>query len=223
MKIKLQGLPEISLLGATEIKHVYEKIKLPDELKKTFNSALSIGYTLSRQILNTLVDGPNQIYYFHYQRVNTLLDMSALKISAFLQEAGFEAFPVPASQVIDWQKMEGAVPHRDVAIASGLAWHGKNNLAVNPLYGSCVRYATILTDAPYEEIELPRGNSAKNWGCGECKECIVACPAGAIGNSPEDFKIELCIKKLKEFQKERNISQMVCGMCIKFCKGENRS
>jgi epoxyqueuosine reductase QueG len=224
---------------------------------KSLRSAVSIGYRLSRSVLETLVDGPNQLYYFHYQRVNLLLDSVALQVAGVLQLAGFDALPVPASQVMDWKNMTGLISHRYVAVKAGLAWRGRNNLAVSPLYGSQVRYATILTDAPLAEIDisgpsvnaparsngtLPRcRGTAKSlsfadaspaiaglllWktaslsGCGDCRACINACPAGAIGETPADFRIDLCIAKLKSFRKERKISQMICGMCVKTCPGK---
>jgi len=185
-----------------------------------YKYAISIGYRLSKSILETLIDGPDKIYYFHYQRVNILLDLAALKISSYIHNEGYSAFPIPASQVINWGDINNyqerssdskfAISHKKIAYLAGLGWFGRNNLIVNPEYGSQVRYASIITDMPLEaNIELLK------MSCGECKKCITVCPAKAITET--GFDIKLCSAKLREFQKTRSLGHMVCGMCLKVC------
>jgi len=59
---------------------------------------------------------------------------------------------------------------------AGLGWQGKSLLIINPKYEPRVRYATFLTDLPLTPDE-PIENK-----CGKCKQCIKACPVGAIKN-----------------------------------------
>jgi epoxyqueuosine reductase len=202
----------MSLFGACSIEPVKRGFLLPQEVVDKLSSAVSIGYRLSESVLDTLTDAPNQLYYFHYQRVNLLLDHAALKITEFIQKKGFQAFPVPASQVIEWDKQLGVVSHREIARLAGHGWYGRNNLIVNPKYGSNVRYATILTNLP---LKTDKENIE---GCGECVACISVCPSKAI--TIDGFDKNLCRDKLKEFTKTQHIGQMICGVCVKACKGK---
>lgn len=205
----------MALFGAADVSGINEQLLLPNNAADKFPRAAVFGYRLASGVLETLASAPNQIYYFHYQRVNILLDQTALKLAAFIQQEGFSALPVPASQVTDWQKQLGTVNHREIARLAGLGWYGKNNLLVNPQYGSQVRYATVLTDMPLETGAPSAGS------CGDCAACIAACPSGAI--KKDSFDLALCSEKLKDFMKTEKIGQMICGLCVKACKGQAKS
>jgi len=185
-----------------------------------FNYGISLAYRLSKPVLDTLIDGPNELYYFHYQRVNILLDMVALKLTNIIQQKGYNAFPVPASQIVDWSVPggKGFLSHKKIAELAGLGWRGKSNLIVSPQYGSQIRLVTVLTDIPLESTL--KDSEQLKFGCSNCKKCIEICPAGAIREKSKEFQLSLCIEKLKEFKKQRNLGQMVCGLCQKICEGK---
>lgn len=201
----------LALFGVADVTGIRDSFLLPDAVRTRFTRAIAAGVRLSRAVLQTVEGAPNQHYYFHYQRANILLDQTAIKLTAWLQARGWEAMPIPASQVIDWDKQLGSVSHREIARRAGLGWMGRNNLLVNPLYGSQVRYLTVLTDAP-----LP-ADAPTAEGCGECRRCAAACPAGAIADA--GFNRDACHQKLKEFTKTQRIGQMICGVCVKECRG----
>jgi epoxyqueuosine reductase QueG len=100
-----------------------------------------------------------------------------------------------------------------VARAAGLGWIGRNNLLVNETFGSRIRLVTILTDLPVE-IRSPLERD-----CGPCRACIKVCPAGAIKERPEDFDHLRCYEQLKLFSKTLHLSQHICGICVKACRG----
>lgn len=204
----------ISLFGVADIKEIRKDFLLSKEVVEKFDWAISLGYRLSQAVLDTLVDRPNRLYFFHYQRVNVFLDTVALKVTEFIQKEGYQALPIPASQVVDWQNLKAHLSHREIAYLAGLGWQGRNNLLVNPEYGSQVRYVTILTTYP-----LTTNHPIKD-SCSGCKSCIVVCPAGAIAEN--SFSLEKCYTKLKEFVKTEKISQHICGICVKVCSGTNR-
>jgi epoxyqueuosine reductase len=203
----------MALFGACDITSIRKQFLLPAETAEKFHTGISIGYRLSEGVLSTLTDAPNQLYYFHYQRANLLLDHTALKLCGLIQNKGFSAFPVPASQVIDWDKQYGVVSHREIARLAGHGWYGRNNLLVNPLYGSNVRFTSVLTDMPLKMNKEIKGN------CGTCQACVSVCPSHAI--SQDGFDIKLCREKLIEFTKTKRIGQMICGVCIKACNGRS--
>jgi len=214
-KLKELVLTEgISLFGVADIREARKDFLLPKEVTEKLDFAISLGYRLSQSVLDTLVDRPNQIYFFHYQRVNVFLDTIALKVTQFIQSQGYRALPVPASQVVDWQNLKGHLSHKQIAHLAGLGWRGRNNLLVNPQYGSQVRYVTILTNYPLIT------NHCLDGSCGECKACVTVCPAQAIEEN--NFSLEKCYSKLKEFVKTEKISQHICGVCVKVCPGTRR-
>jgi len=62
-----------------------------------------------------------------------------------------------------------------MAELAGLGHYGKNSLIINPIFGPWVRYRSIVTDAP-----LAPDNETCVDLCGECDECVKACPVGAL-------------------------------------------
>lgn len=176
-------------------------------------TGISFGYRLSDVVLDGIEDCPTRTYQYHYRQVNLLLDRIGLLLLSYLQERGHRAFPVPSSQIVDWENNLGHISHRAVAQYAGLGWRGRNNLLVNPVHGSRLRFSTVLTDqvlpydAPLEE------------DCGTCRRCIRACPGGAIGETTADFDLDRCIETMEEITKVKNIGTKICGICVKACRG----
>lgn len=172
---------------------------------------ISIGYVLSKEILNSIEDSPTLIYCDHYVKVNAILDNIALKIHSYIIRNEHGSFPVSASHITDWVNVKGFISHKRIGLSAGLGWIGKNNLLVNPKYGSQVRYASVLTDLPLKLDKAIEGN------CGGCSSCIKVCPAKAIGE--DSYDLETCKKQLREFSKKPAINRFICGMCLKVCQG----
>ena len=137
----------------------------------------------------------------------------------WLEENGKKAIPVPASQIIDWEKKLGHLSHRQVGVELGLGFYGRNNLLVTPEYGARVRLVTVLTDL---ELDIPGSAKGKNLSCGSCTACVDVCPAGAIHTGPEDFDRSACFAKVREFEKMRGIGVGICGICVKACRGPKK-
>lgn len=180
--------------------------------------AVSIGVKLSDAILQTIESAPSFVYFQHYRTANTLLDSVAFRLSRLLEEKGYSALPVAASQSLGKNNpYRGVIAHKTVAVLSGLGFVGKSGLFLSTEYGSKVRLATILTNAPLQN-ELPIIEN----GCDDCKICQKACPAGAIfGEKPttdgeRNFDAEKCSKYMKEHFQDIGRGS-VCGVCIKVC------
>jgi len=182
--------------------------------KKDLNSAVSIAIRLSKSVLDEIEDRPTKLYFHHYRQANGLLDQIAMRISNFIQFDGYNALPVPASQIVDWEKQTAYLSHKKIAELAGIGWPGRSNLIVHPEFGSQIRLATILTDMP-----LSTDRPLKK-DCGKCKRCIEVCPAAAIKESQKDFDHIICFEKLKFFQKQRYADQYICGICVKACNGK---
>ena len=180
--------------------------------------AFSFGVKLSDAVLKTVEEGPSSAYFQHYRTANALLDSLAFRVCQKLENAGYQAFPVAASQSQGKQNPSGGVyPHKTAAVLSGLGFVGKSGLFLSKDYGSKVRLATVLTDMPLQ-AELPLIEN----GCGDCQACVKACPAGAIfGTLPttdgeRNFDAEKCSKYMKEHFQDVGRGS-VCGVCIKVC------
>jgi len=200
-----------SVFGVADIKPVRKYFH--DSIKsKTiiFPFGISLGFKLSNEIIDDIQDEPTIIYKHHYSTVNHFLDQLALKLCVEIQKKGYKAFAIPASQIVDWQKQLGHLPHKAIAFQAGLGWIGRSNLLVNPQFGARVRYVTILTDLPLNTAKPLKNN------CGGCTACIRVCPAKAISKKSYDKK--KCTNKLKEFSKKTGIGQSICGVCVKACK-----
>ena len=141
-----------------------------------YGYAVTIVRKLSRTVIKTINDAPTMEYFQHYRATNARLDSIALDAVSFIENAGYLALPVAASQSTPDKKDEyrGIFPHKTGAVLSGLGFIGKNGLLITE-YGSAVRLASVLTDMP-----LSAQKEIKPCLCGDCQICKNACPAGAI-------------------------------------------
>ena len=180
--------------------------------------AVSIAVKLSDAVLKTIDGAPSFAYFQHYRTANALLDRIAFQIGGKIEENGFLALPIAASQSLGKNSpYAGILPHKTAAVKSGLGFVGKSGLFLTERYGSKIRLATVLTDAPFES-KLPIIEN----GCGDCNACFKACPAGAIygtlptTNGERNFDAEKCSKYMKEHFQDVGRGS-VCGICIKVC------
>lgn len=208
-----QGL---SLFGIADITKIRKEFILDEELKVRFDRAISLGKRLLDSIIDDIKDRPTRLYFHHYRQLNFFLDRAAFLVSSFIQEQGFEALPIPASQTIDWENQRGHLSHKKIGYLAGLGWMGRNNLLVNPKLGARFRLVTILTNMPLK-ADLPLAKD-----CGPCRKCLEVCPAQAIKEQREDFDHWACFEKLKEFRKMGIVGQYICGVCVKACSGFNQ-
>ncbi|MFB3886522.1 MAG: hypothetical protein ACE144_14950 [Thermodesulfobacteriota bacterium] len=203
-----------SLFGVADLRAFKkDETLLPPSLADRLSFAISVGYHLSDVVLEGIENQPTPLYFHHYQRVNILLDTIGLVATSAIQGLGYQAMPIPASQILDWKSQRGHLSHKHVARAAGLGWIGRNNLLVNEACGARVRLITILTDLPL----VTDSPSAKD--CGPCRACLRVCPAGAIQERQEDFDHLRCYEQLKIFSKSLHFSHHICGVCVKACRG----
>ncbi len=177
--------------------------------------AIVMGYPISRGIVDECVDGPTIMYKHHYKTVNYLLDQTAYKVFYFIQEQGFHSVPVSSSQIVNWEAQWGHLSHKVFGYYAGIGWIGRSTLLIHPKYHAHARYVTVLTDLPLT-VNEPYDSS----DCGDCTDCIDACPVKAINQSAHEYDKQLCIEMLKKYQGRRGIGVMICGICIRACKGK---
>jgi len=209
------GELEIDAMGIGDMS-LYEKdiVGLDAAITKAYPRAIIFGLILSKGVLDTTTDGPNQLYLHHYRQLNYRLDMIGYLLSRKIERRGYKAMPFAASQVIDWQNQKGHISHKHIGVTAGIGWIGRNNLLVHPVFGSQARYNTVLTDMPLT------ADKPLERDCGGCNACVGTCPAGSIKETPALFDHKGCYEMLSRFRKERNIGHHICGICVQACKGE---
>jgi len=188
---------------------------------RQFPTAVSVGIRLLDAIVDGLLRHEDQATVFTYRAlynsVNSQLDHIALLLAKRIQDEGLAAFPIPASQTIDSEKLVGTISHKLAASLAGLGWIGKSCLLITPEYGPRVRFATILTDAPLD------AGSPIDERCGDCRECVDVCPVMAFTGAKFDpseprgarFNARLC----REYgrKREERLGEGLCGLCVYIC------
>jgi epoxyqueuosine reductase len=107
---------------------------------------------------------------------------------------------------------------REGAVRSGVAFYGKNTLAITPRHGSWTVLGTLVTDVqiePTPPLELD---------CGSCRLCIDACPTGAL-DEPGVLDAARCLSYWtqaphaipEDFRTELGDSVYGCDVCQEVC------
>ena len=123
---------------------------------------------------------------------------------------GYQTFPV-------------VLPKKLLAVRSGLAKYGKNNLSYVPGMGSYFRLTVFASDLPcdhdsWQDLQLLER-------CSRCKACQNNCPTGAITASQILLKAERCLtyynEQLEPFPKwidpKSHNSIIGCMRCQNIC------
>jgi epoxyqueuosine reductase QueG len=206
----------ISGLG---IQH-YGMAKIPAEYRpfKHLPYAVSLGIPLSKTVVSSIRSGPTHTYFHHYRTTNAYLDNAAIRLMLFIENHGYNAVYVPASQTVDQKGIRGLFSHKMAATLAGLGGIGQNALFLSNEYGPALRLSTVLTDYP-----LQTGFMEIN-PCTNCGVCVKACPSGALTGTqwyPGIAREELVdARKCSVYMKKayQTIGRgAVCGICMAVC------
>lgn len=187
-----------------------------------YSRAVSVGINLIHPVVDLLSGdeepGPSLYRHQAYDVINMRLDLIISHISGRIQQAGYSAFPVPASKRTDNKRIAAFFSHKLAAHCSGLGWIGKSCLLITPDAGPRVRWGSILTNAPLTPTGVPMQER-----CGSCNACVEICPVGAFTGEPfreidprevryDAGKCDRYFVSLQEQGKES-----VCGLCLYVC------
>ncbi len=219
-------MPELSrTLGKTLLNHgaclvgYADLSALPPKSRKGLPVGVSIAVPIKAGIVTQMHRGPDAKYRREYDRLNRLLDRLVKKAASILKKAGWKAVPKAATHSeIDWKTLTTPLPHKTVATLSGLGWVGKCALLVTREFGTSIRLASVLTDAP-----LVTGKPVRKSLCGTCRECGKACPGGAVSGAlweqgrarSKFFNVHACHEITKA--NEKSLGDLICGICIAVC------
>ncbi|MEO5575487.1 MAG: tRNA epoxyqueuosine(34) reductase QueG [Gaiellaceae bacterium] len=107
---------------------------------------------------------------------------------------------------------------REGAVRAGVAFYGKNTLAITRRHGSWVVLGTLVTDREIEPSE------PLDAGCGSCTLCIDACPTAAL-DEPGTLDSTRCLSYWtqapaaipEDYRAELGASVYGCDICQDVC------
>ena len=200
-------------------------LRSPEEELSTVKSVMLLSYYAWDKAFNLTVDSTylqghdmyipkvplesHQLYY-------GVLRSKAWMIVDYLTKKGFES------------RLSLAIPLKTASVRCGLGCQGKNTLLITPTHGPRIRLVSVLTTA-----ELDVDEPYKADLCGECENCISACPAKAL--EPYKIKINRCLTYAAEkpyardvpddvrriekrlIQRPTSNSYVECTTCIDVC------
>ena len=183
---------------------------------------VSIAAAIDPQIVSDIPDGPTAAYFETYHSLNRKLNGIASAGAEFLKARGFRAFAQTTEVVREDGDRRTPLPHKTVAVQSGLGWIGKSNLLVTEAFGSAIRLTSLLTDAA-----LTCGTPFLVPKCGGCEECVRACPGQALTGThwQEDtdrdalVNIRACTETQQRLTREKTgiTTDYLCGKCFVIC------
>lgn len=111
----------------------------------------------------------------------------------------------------------GPLNERALAKEAGIGWLGRNKQLIVPAYGSFVALGLMLLDQ-----SLPPDQSLPGQ-CGECRNCIRACPVQILGEKP--FAAQDCLSYLTQSKQLLSTEQSAglggrlfgCDTCQEVC------
>ena len=124
-----------------------------------------------------LQDDRHDVYYRISDRYTAsvemmVLDMASVCVAGLLQNEGYRATEYTSYYNKVW------------AVLAGLGWIGKSRMFVSKDFGPRLRLKAVLTNADIGQHYKVMPDDT----CGDCRECIDACPVGAIAETGVDRK-----------------------------------
>lgn len=215
-------LRELLLQNGADMVGVGDLTPLPAGQRCGMPLGVCVAVKFPKEVIRGIGELPTPAYKQWYDDLNDRLDALVTQGAELLKSRGYQAQGQTRAQVGRTNpECLTRLPYKTVATRAGLGWIGKSALLVTEEYGSMVRLASILTDAPLTPAE-----PVQRSRCGGCTACRNACPAGAIRGTawaPElERDVLLDYQRCRETaldRSEKGFGQRttICGKCIEVC------
>ncbi|HUX97979.1 MAG TPA: 4Fe-4S double cluster binding domain-containing protein [Candidatus Deferrimicrobium sp.] len=157
----------------------------PRNILEGAQSVLVIGKTVPKGTFK-LNYHRNNIVHRLYHSIYKFLDITATRISDFLESLGYYAIPIPSYIPLTMRNLEpwGIISLKHAAVAAGLGEIARNGLFIHPKFGTLIRLSGIITTA-----ELVPNLKFEGEICRDCNLCIDNCPAKAFDKKGQFMKL----------------------------------
>jgi epoxyqueuosine reductase QueG len=139
--------------------------------------------------------------------MNTHLDHMSYEMSRFVEDQGFLALPIAASNIWRYRNYKDLnavfapdMSHIYAAVAAGLTELGYHGISMSPEFGPRNRFVSIITTAPLDPTPLQPGNTL----CDRCNECVKHCLSGALSEEV-DGTVDLVIEDRRYTKANKNL------------------
>jgi len=183
-----KGLLDDAIYNYTGFKRPYHTPRLPKNLP---GAKSIIIVTVPQPIIRTT-------FYWAGKSIQLVVPPTyydADKVARRARQLLTEAFK-PRS----YRLVRAYLPLKTLAVRSGLALYGRNNITYIPKYGSFHRPTAF-----YSDYDSPIDNWREKKAlplCDKCKACINACPTKAIREDRFLVRAEICLTYLNEKSSE---------------------
>lgn len=166
-----------------DIIHFVDISMLDIEQNRGLPFAILIGIAINPHFLEKVCNTPNYIHTIddEYAQTESRVGLIADKLANNLISSGYEALSqsdngLMVENAFDFDTKTSALPHKTIAILSGIGYIGKSNLFITEEFGSAQCLGSVLTNAP---LTVARNNILQPK-CDSCTVCQNICPQKAL-------------------------------------------
>lgn len=151
----------------------------------------------------------------HVNELTVELELANVELSRILKREGYRSIPLPSRGLpMRPGQFKAAISYCHIAEAAGMGTIGTHSFLITPEFGTRVRLACLLTEAP---LKTTRRHDPVD-DCTHCLDCVKICPVSAISAPGPGKRYEIDGARCK-FYRDRVDN---CGLCQKACSFATR-
>jgi epoxyqueuosine reductase len=154
----------------------------------------------ARSLIVVAYADPPVLFSFDWRGKTVKLTVPPTYLNAEAKDAAVEAALRQLLAPEGYRVARIAVPKKLLAVHSGLARYGRNNIAYVEGLGSYHRLAAFCSDWPCGGEQWSEAQMLER--CRDCQACLRSCPPGAIGSDRFLIYAERCLTFWNEKPKE---------------------
>jgi len=187
-----------------ELDRHYREGRLSEQIYRMFGHAFRFEVPAelpdAKSVFIVSARSPRVIFHVHWQGRKVPLHLPPTYAEyGFMRSRTLEALNDSLRQA-GYTAVNARLPEKAIAVRSGLAIYGRNNITYIPGFGSTHRLAAFYSNAACE---------SDSWGeprlmerCETCRACTNSCPTGAIHGDWVLIRAERCLCHLNEGPEE---------------------